>query len=387
MKRWTNLDDLKEILKKKWATGYFLRTDCKQQFPLTIKINAPDSGELTNEFSTCQKWVQQFVDITEYQIEWKTVNHRKLGKNELPCLARFNNVEQVLPLIQKQRDFAKYKELSAALLETFPKLYVWLNQYPFTVLQFADHWTSLINITHWMVNNPRPNIYIRQIKVHGIDTKLIEQHKKLLTQWLDILLPDDQIAHQYLGLRQFENRFGFKTKPERVRIRILDSNLYIAGLSDLTLVTDEFHNLDININTIFVTENDINGLAFPDVRGAMILFGSGYGFSFLNQVPWLQNKTSYYWGDIDTHGFAILNQFRQYMPNAKSLLMDEQTLLKHKQQWVKESKPTQADLLNLTPAEHRLYNQLRYNQLQENLRLEQEYISYSSLLMALKRLQ
>ncbi len=40
----------------------------------------------------------------------------------------------------------------------------------------------------------------------------------------------------------------------------------------------------------------------------MVLFGSGYGFEFLSNVLWLAKLNIYYWGDIDTHGFAILNQ-------------------------------------------------------------------------------
>ncbi|NOR71388.1 MAG: hypothetical protein GQ532_17115, partial [Methylomarinum sp.] len=33
-----------------------------------------------------------------------------------------------------------------------------------------------------------------------------------------------------------------------------------------------------------------------------------------------------YWGDLDTHGFAILSRLRHYYPQVKSILMDEKTL-------------------------------------------------------------
>ena len=36
-----------------------------------------------------------------------------------------------------------------------------------------------------------------------------------------------------------------------------------------------------------------------------------------------------YWGDLDTHGFAILNRLRECFPHARSMLMDRATLLAH----------------------------------------------------------
>jgi hypothetical protein len=49
----------------------------------------------------------------------------------------------------------------------------------------------------------------------------------------------------------------------------------------------------------------------------------GYGFDNLAAALWLQQKDIYYWGDIDTHGFAILNQLRGFFPHAVSFLMDQ----------------------------------------------------------------
>lgn len=62
---------------------------------------------------------------------------------------------------------------------------------------------------------------------------------------------------------------------------------------------------------------------------AMVIFGAGYGFDNLAEARWLGMLEIHYWGDIDTHGFAILNQLRKYFPHAQSLLMDRETLLAH----------------------------------------------------------
>ena len=70
------------------------------------------------------------------------------------------------------------------------------------------------------------------------------------------------------------------------------------------------------VQRVFITENEINGLAFPEVPDAAVIFGLGYGLERLAEVRWLRGKAIYYWGDIDTHGFAILDRLRAMFPDA-----------------------------------------------------------------------
>ena len=81
--------------------------------------------------------------------------------------------------------------------------------------------------------------------------------------------------------------------------------------------------------------------------------------------------------DIDTHGFAILDQLRAHFAHALSFLMDRDTLQTHQDQWVTEPKPTQRDLKRLSEDEGRLYDDLRWRRLREEpVRLEQERIGF-----------
>jgi hypothetical protein len=231
-----------------------------------------------------------------------------------------------------------------------------------------------------MKRNPRPSIYLRQLGLPGINTKFIEQHKKILSDWLDIELTPEAIASEFRGISRFEARYGFKEKPLQVRFRILDSSLYLKGLSDLMITADEFCQLNLDITTVFITENDTNGLAFPNHPKAIVLFGRGYGFDFLAKADWLKSKHIVYWGDIDTHGFAILNQCRHHLPHTQSLLMDEATLLDHKAHWTREDKPTNAVFTHLSNEEATLYDALINNVYGQNIRLEQEFINYLDVL-------
>ena len=72
-----------------------------------------------------------------------------------------------------------------------------------------------------------------------------------------------------------------------------------------------------------------------------------------------------------------------YFPEVESILMDETTLLAHRHLWVDEKQPVLGKLQRLTDAESRLFDDLKGNRFGDRVRLEQERISYSSLLTTL----
>jgi len=142
---------------------------------------------------------------------------------------------------------------------------------------------------------------------------------------LDQLLPPEAIVHSATGARQFESRYGLLNKPVLLRFRILDPSRRIGGLSDISVPLAQFAAMQIDVQRVFITENKVNGLAFPDVPSSMVVFG-GYGIDRLADIGWLRDKEIVYWGDLDTHGFAILDR----LPDARSTLMDAITLHAHR---------------------------------------------------------
>ncbi|MDO9425111.1 MAG: DUF2220 domain-containing protein [Methylobacter sp.] len=106
----------------------------------------------------------------------------------------------------------------------------------------------------------------------------------------------------------------------------------------------------------------------------------------LRKADWLSRCRIHYWGDIDTHGFAILDQLRSRFDPVQSFLMDRATLLAFESQWGEEEKQTLRDLPRLNPAEMALYNDLRDNRIGKNLRLEQERIGFGWMESALSAL-
>jgi hypothetical protein len=104
----------------------------------------------------------------------------------------------------------------------------------------------------------------------------------------------------------------------------------------------------------------------------------------LGNARWLTRCTIHYWGDIDTHGFAILDQLRTRFNHVESFLMDRQTLMAHESLWGHESDQSLHDLPRLNAEERMLFDDLRDNRIRRNLRLEQELIGFGWVEAALR---
>jgi hypothetical protein len=135
--------------------------------------------------------------------------------------------------------------------------------------------------------------------------------------------------------RDFEARFRFRRKPAYVRFRCSADNSGAgqSGFSELTVRADELTAPPPGIVRVYIVENEVTYLAFPLAADAMLVFGGGYAVPVLELLAWLTALDVVYWGDIDTHGFAILNRLRHHVPQARYILMDRATLLAHREQW------------------------------------------------------
>jgi hypothetical protein len=388
-----NLAELKVKLKKKWESGIFLAAlirEDEELFPLRVPVRGPSASEMVNHFDELRGWAAGFraeAGRRNLQLEWKQVNHRQLGRNEIPSALMFPDIKNLARFLGEQRALERFRRLSDRLLSAFPELTGWTAGRPFELIRSEEYLDRLMLVAGWVRSNPAPGIFLRELSLPGVDTKFIERHRGILSQWLDILLPAEEIDASFTGGRGFEGRYGFRSRPELVRFRFLDPDLSVGGFTDLSVPVSGFLSFEPErIDRIFVTENDINGLAFPPIKNALIIFGRGYNFSALAGAVLLRKKPLFYWGDIDTHGFAILNQFRTHFPHARSFLMDRETFFSHSVHWGKEPSPTISDLPNLTPEESSLYDELRSNRSGENLRLEQEFIAYNLVRERLEKL-
>lgn len=88
-----------------------------------------------------------------------------------------------------------------------------------------------------------------------------------------------------------------------------------------------------------------------------------------------------YWGDIDTHGFAILTQLRSFLPQAQPFLMDSDTFLRFRQFCGEEPEESRftGKLNDLTQDESKFFDDLREGRLGFRPRLEQVRIPFGCI--------
>lgn len=215
-------------------------------------------------------------------------------------------------------------------------------------------------VLDWLDSHSASELYPRQLPIAGIDTKWLESRAGIIADLWGAPVE-------------------FRRPPVIARVRILDPNLSraIGGLSDISAPVDQLAALGIRPSRIWIVENLQTGLALGPLPDSVVFMGLGYGVSVLSSIPWMTHAECVYWGDIDTHGFSILSRARSAIPHVRSALMDERTLLRHRDMWVEEPNPcdlSEAPLL--TEEEQAVFTALRQNRWTIRLRLEQERIAW-----------
>ena len=345
---------------------------------------------MAERFDEVRRWIKQLDEASKpragfgYEIEWTTINHRQQGRNRLPSRLVMPTEQDALKYIGKAAQANVFRSLAEVSLRQFPQLRDWLTSRPLTALDNAEHWPELLCVLSWFQDHPRSGRYMRQIDLPNIDTKFVEERTGLLTDLLVAIGAADSGNGREAG---FEQRFGLVSKPPLVRFRFLDETLYINGLSDLAVPAADFARLNPPAERVFITENEINGLTFPQVPRGLVIFGLGYGLERLSEAAWLRDRTLYYWGDIDTHGFAMLDRLRAALPHAESLLMDRRILLSHRDFWVAEQEQFVRPLHRLTASESSLFSDQVHKRLGKQVRLEQERISFGMVEDAVRHVE
>jgi hypothetical protein len=269
-----------------------------------------------------------------------------------------------------------YKRNSELLLHTWSGLFDWVLKAPFQVVAIGDDIHKILRVLRWFADHEQRYSYLRELDIEDVDTKFIETRKGLFSQLLEIILLPEQMN---VAAKTFEEKFGLKTKPHLIRFRILDKSLALSGCTDITLPINQFGQLSIPFKRVFITENEINFLSFPQASESCVIFGGGYRVDLLEKTPWLHAVDVCYWGDIDTHGLNILGQLRAVLPQTRSFLMDEELLLRYRLLWSEEKTPYTGVFSHLTPTEHDLALKLQTGAWGKGVRLEQERIRFSEV--------
>jgi hypothetical protein len=384
-------DDVQHLLLRRYQNQHrewLSAGESEPSWPMEIALGAPTEQVALRQIEGVRAWVRawqswQGDEKKAGTLLWCERRWKSLGVQRLPEKLVLQSPQEVTLWVGEsarwERARQRYQTLSAhwsALTQHLPR--------HFNVLADYDEidFQRLAQTLEWITAHPHSGLYPRQLPIAGLDSKWLEGRKGLLAD-LVAAIQEDGVSDL-----NFYQRCGLKAPPVLVRMRVLDSALRtrIGGIGDITAPVKDLAALDFPVSCVFIVENPQTVLAVPDLPGAVVIMGRGYAVDVLGRLPWLAGAKCVYWGDLDTHGFAILHRARSYLPGLQSMLMDQDTLLNHKALWVNEKKQHPASALALlTQDEQAVYQGLKQQRWGQNVRLEQERIVWDTAWKALRQ--
>jgi hypothetical protein len=383
---WSTPASIQAKLRRRWDTGVTLTERARGEafVPIDLPIRGPTASELGARYADVAAWVRRWANASSgCLVSTKVIGSRRAGANEIPNRIRIETFDALTGFLGTAGQARRYTELLDLAKDVAPQIHSWVVDRPMRALVHEDAFDRLLACVRWLADNADRDRYLRQVDAPGIDTKFIERHHAILSELVDLVI--DPVEP---NAREFAARYGFRDKPQRVRVRVLDSacSPLPSGYTDFELRTDELSSRPFDVERVFLVENEVTCLAFPPVPRSLLIFGGGYGVSRAAGLQWLREVPLYYWGDIDTHGFRILDLLRSHFPDAHSFLMDRATLLAHEAHWDREPSPVNVHLPHLTADEAALYRDLVEEEFGPAVRLEQERIGYPRIEAAVDEL-
>lgn len=354
-------------------------------WPLIVGLGTPTEKEIADDAAGVRAWTAAWDNRTgPGTVVSEDRQFARLGRQRFPVGISLESPAAVASAVGQGIRWATASRRYDYLAGRWPPLirgmklaskFDVLADYP------SEDFERLVALLAWLEANPASNLYLRQLPVEGLDTKWIGQRTGLVSGLLR------EISASAGDSNDFYATCGLRKPPHRVYIRVLCPELrgLVGGLRDIEAPVNELAMLPIEPRSLVIIENLETGLALPDLAGTVAVIRLGNAVSALEALPWPRVANAVYWGDIDTHGFAILNRARQVLPQLRSVLMDGVTLMSHRSLW--GHKPVQygnETLETLVDSEKAVYDGLRTNAWGHKIRLEQERLVWDDSVRTLQ---
>jgi hypothetical protein len=254
------------------------------------------------------------------------------------------------------------------------------------VIRVTDGYTDLdfdllLTVADWYLEDPQraaSGITPRQVPLPGVHAK-----------WLQTRTAGVQ------ALTGLTNLGLLPRHPARIHFTYLDPNYRATGarIHDSATVDDHFTPAYLP-DVVVISENKDTAIHFPEIPGGVAVEGDGFGGKTAAKFPWLTGaRRLYYWGDIDPHGYEILNGYRTDGLSVTSILMDLGTYEAYERFGTNTDKNqaplrpgTPKPLDELQPHERAVYHRLLDATHAGHRRVEQERIPLDVALAAVEHI-
>jgi len=343
----------------------------KEAWPKHYSIGIPSANDLKTKPVAIQEHIALWRQVSVGEVNWSRENYRASSK---PILMPSHwTMERPSDWVRATASGQVAKEFS--LLENLiehaaPELHnMLIGNLKLLQHRSLEELLPVLKLSTRLKPGEAQGRPLRLLSGYGVDTKFFERNKQLLIRLLDARF-HGEVSKQ--GLHEF-----LDAAPDG------DHWLLIVGLQKSILTFEHqqvrsqelatLPNESIQASRILVVENRQCWRLLPKLPDTLAILGSGLDLDWL-KADWLDNKTIGYWGDMDTWGLHMLARVRQFRPQAKSLLMDQETFDRYADgnAVVEPVKSTDVPLVGLSIDEQRFYQSLLSY---EHGRLEQEYLS------------
>lgn len=359
-------------------------------WPWVVPLGRPTERDVLTNAQLVLAWRDAWVDAKasgDFEVETDVIAWRAIGTQTVPVRVLFVNTKAIakvaglLPLwtqvvTRAKRFVALWPGIEEAMVREWAMLADWSD----------DAVLALERVLTWFVDHPKSGLYLRQLPIEGVDTKWFTEPRKKVVQRLLVAIREAKESVPLMAESSealdpdttFETVCGLKPLPKLIRGRLLDEvdQKVFYGLSDLSLPLDEWAQLPLYPEIVFISENLQTGLAFEAHPKSVVFFGLGAGVTQLAAIPWVRTARIIYWGDVDTYGLEILAHLRSVLPQTESVMMNRQTLEAFRGLAVAENRQASgAHVEHLRENEREVFDALKVGDL-ARLRLEQERIPW-----------
>lgn len=173
----------------------------------------------------------------------------------------------------------------------------------------------LLTAAHWFREHTGTELTPRQVPIEGLHSKWLNTRRQLVLTLAGV---------ETLGL--------IEERPQSVSFVYLDpAHIAAGGRRFDSVVPGDAMTPAYPPRVVVISENKDTAVWFPPVPEGVAVEGDGLaGAAKISQVEWLTSaERIMYWGDIDAHGYEILNGYRERGMAVETILMDAPTLSRY----------------------------------------------------------
>lgn len=305
-----------ERIDKHWADSVLAEAQGRAdpRWPWTVTLTSLNGQTLNERWSETWRWIVDWTTWADASRCPLTTSNRRVGgaTRAIPTRLSIPDVDTAAAATDTDwpRRLANARSRARILHNEFPTTLTTVHLRSACSLSDVDFDLARAAVD-WFRKHDATGLTARQVPIPGLHAKWLDRNTRLVT-----------------GLSG-RAELRLVTRPSRIQFSYLDERWLQQGnrRRDSISLDEPGRPPGYQPQIILVTENKDTALFFPQVEGGIVIEGNGNAVIRLAKIPWIRAcPTVVYWGDLDAHGFAILDLLRSTGIRAETILMDEATL-------------------------------------------------------------